>query len=77
MTRRVTTLRIDRLRLDRGAAGLSADLARDLEQAVQTALIARRDSTAPQWPAATRPALRRAAEALVARMPAAQPKDGA
>ena len=72
--RRILNLRIDQLRLDRGAAGLTAEFRPELEQAVRMAVTARRQGTAPEWPATTRPALRQAAETLASRLPVADRK---
>lgn len=72
--KQVVTVRIDRLRLDRSAAGLTAGFAQELERAVRVAVMARRSGALPDWPVTTRPALRRAAETVAARMPAADPK---
>ena len=72
--KRTISLRIDQLRLDRAATGLAAQFGSDLEQAVRTAAIARCTGTAPNWPVTTRPALRRAAETLAARVPVPGPK---
>lgn len=66
---RIVRLRIDRLRLDRAAAGLTAALPAELRDALRTALTARRDATSPDWPVATRPALRRVAETLARQVP--------
>jgi hypothetical protein len=74
--KRTIQLRIDRLRLDRGATGLVAGLGPDLEQALRLAILARQSGAAPDWPATTRPALRHAAETLVAQVPVAGAREG-
>lgn len=67
--KRIVRLRIDHLRLDRGAAGLTAGLQAELAEALRLSLAARQQGTAPDWPVTTRPALRLAADHLAAQMP--------
>ena len=66
---RIVKLRIDRLRLDRAAAGLTEALPRELGHALRTALSARRDGSTPDWPFATRPGLRQPAEKIAGLIP--------
>lgn len=66
---RIVKLRIDRLRLDRSAAGPTGALPGELRQALRAALIARRDGDTPAWPVTTRPALRRPADTLARLVP--------
>ncbi len=66
---RIVKLRIDRLRLDRGAAGLTGEFRSELGDALRTALTARRDGGSPDWPMTTRPALRQSAEKIAGLVP--------
>lgn len=66
---RIVKLRIDRLRLDRAAAGLTGELSGELGDALRTALTARRDGGTPDWPMTTRPAMRQPAERIAGLVP--------
>lgn len=66
---RIVKLRIDRLRLDRAAAGLTGALPGELGDALRAALTARRDGGSPDWPVTTRPALRQPAEKIAGLVP--------
>lgn len=67
--KRIVRLRIDHLRLDRHAAGPTALLPAELADALARSLAARHHGSGPDWPAATQPALRQAADHLAAQLP--------
>ena len=67
MRRRVLHVRLDALRLGADGAG-PAEARASLAAAVSAALAARARGGAVDWPASARPGVRRAAEAIAARI---------